>query len=185
MKIKIAILGKVPKGDKARESFHDWKQEYLTKIKAALPEASVLHGDHIRDDVGSELVVGHDVWTVKNADIVIVDARDKVGAGTAQEMIMAKYFKRPLVAVIPKETHHRKSNLTFNGVMIADWVHPFLDVTSDYVAANVDDAIDWIKKYSEGAIKKRIKDIGVIEAAIARFEKDLPEVLANYKSQGW
>ncbi len=183
-KIKITILGKVPKGDHARESFFDWRKEYIEKIKKALPEASVFHGDNIQDDVGPELVVGHDLWTVKNADVVIVDAREKIGAGTAQEMLMAKYFKKPLIAIIPPDTHHRRSNVTFNGVLIKDWVHPFLEVTSDHIVSDIDEAILWAQDYLTGKIKKPIKSISVFEKAIDRFEKDLPKIVAGYKKQG-
>jgi len=184
-KVKITLLGKVPKGDHARESFSDWKKEYINKIKEALPEASILHGDHIRDDVGSEVVVGHDLWTIKNADIIIADAREKIGAGTAQEMLMAKYFKKPLIAVIPPNTHHRRSDVTFDGVLIEDWIHPFLAIVSDHVASSVEEAVSWTSDYLIGKIEKPIKDISVFEKAIDRFEKDLPEVLLNYRRQGW
>jgi len=184
-KIKVTILGKVPKGDHARESFFDWKKEYIKKIKESLPEVSILHGDYVQDDVGSELVVGHDLWTIKNADIVIVDAREKIGAGTAQEMLMAKYFKKPLIAVIPPDTHHRRSNVTFNAVLIEDWVHPFLEVISDHVASSVDEAVSWTHDYLEGKIQKSIKDISIFEKAIDRFEKDLPELVSRYREQGW
>lgn len=183
--MKITILGKVPKGDAVRETWFDWKREYIDKIREILPNASALHGDHIKDDAGSELVVGHDIWTVKHADVVVVDAREKIGAGTAQEMIMAKYYKRPLVTVIPTDTHHRKSNITFNGVVIKDWVHPFLEVTSDYVATDIEDAVFWIKRYCESGAGIPIKGIDVIEAAVAHFESELPDIVSKYRSQGW
>ncbi|MDO8452063.1 MAG: hypothetical protein Q7S76_04315 [bacterium] len=184
-KIKITILVKVPKGDHVRETFADWKKEYIEILKKILPQSSILHGDHIRDDVGSELVVGHDLWTIKNADIVIVDAREKIGAGTAQEILMAKYFKKPLVTVIPKDSHHRKQNLVFNGVTVLDWIHPFLEITSDYIAPDIESAAVWVKGYNQNKLGKHIKGIEVMESAIKRFEHDLPEVLAKYKSQGW
>lgn len=183
MQINITILGKVPKGDDIRESFVDWKEEYIAEIRKKLPNANILHGDHIRDDVGSVLVVGHDLWTVKNADLVIVDARAKIGAGTAQEMLMAKYFKVPVIAVIPKDTHHRRTNLTFNGVLIEDWIHPFLDVSSDYVVENAEGAVAWAKDYVDGRIQEPVKNISVFEEAIALFEKEFPQMVASYKSK--
>ena len=183
MPIKITILGKVPKGDDVRKSFVDWKEEYITKITKALPEAKILHGDHIRDDVGAELVVGHDLWTVKNADIVIVDAREKIGAGTAQEMLMAKYFARPVVSVIPRDTHHRRSNMVFNEILIKDWIHPFLVVSSDYIAEDIEGAVKWITCFNAKEIKEPIKDISAFEDTITRFEEVLPEMVTKYQQQ--
>jgi len=183
MALKITILGKVPKGDKIRESFADWKERYVAEIEKQIPDAKILHGDHIRDDVGSTLVVGHDLWTVKNADVVVVNGEEKVGAGTAQEILMAKYFQRPVVCVIPKETHHRKSNLSFNGLLIEDWIHPFLDISSDYIAPSLEDAVSWVKDYGEGKVTAPIKDISVFEKAIEQFESTFPEMVERYKAE--
>ncbi|MEX2008126.1 MAG: hypothetical protein WD850_01385 [Candidatus Spechtbacterales bacterium] len=183
--MKIVLLGKLPKGDEARQSFVDWKKEFVDAIEAALPNASLLNGDLIRDDVGSELVVGHDLWMVKNADVVVVDAREKIGAGTAQEMVMAKYFKKPIVAVIPPDTPHRRSNLAFDGTVVEDWVHPFLEVSSDYVADDIEDAVVYLKKFSQGEIESEVKDISVFDNTIAMFEEELPRVLKKYRAQGW
>ena len=58
-KLKIVLLGSLPKGDEARKTFADWKQEYIEKIKHTIPEAIFIHGDLISDKEGSEVVVGH------------------------------------------------------------------------------------------------------------------------------
>lgn len=183
--MKITLLGKIPKGDTAREGFVEWYQEYAREIAAQVPEAVFLHGDLIRDKEGSMKVVGHDLWLVQHADIVVVDAQAKIGAGTAQEMVMAKYFKKPLIAVIPKDTHHRRSNVIFDGVNIEDWVHPFLDVSADYVAESIEDAAAWIRQYVDGAINQEIKDITVFTIAIDEFTSELPEVAKKYQEKGW
>ena len=91
-RVKIALLGSIPKGDEARENFVDWKTEYTQAINSAISGAIFLNGDLISDSVGSELVVGHDLWMIKHADIIVVNAPAKIGAGTAQEMVLAKYF---------------------------------------------------------------------------------------------
>ncbi len=180
--MKITILGKVPKGDATRETFLDWKAEYIQRITTLIPEAKVFHGDHIRDDVGSILVVGHDIWTVKNADVVIVDAQFKIGAGTAQEVMMAKFYSVPVVTVLPKDTHHRHSNVVFNGLLIEDWIHPFLDVSSDFIADSIEDAVMWVSEYSKGQHTMHIKSISVFEDAVTHFEEELPEMVINYNN---
>jgi len=168
--MKIALLGSLPKGDKVREGWVDWKPEYVEKIVALLPGAEILHGDAISDNVGAELVVGHDLALVKEADLVVVDARAKIGAGTAQEMVIAKYFGKPVVVVIPPGTHHRRSNVVFDGQTMEDWIHPFLKISSDYVASSVDDAVKWVEKFFKDSAEFKVKDLSVFEQAIARFE---------------
>lgn len=183
MKTKIVLLGSIPKGDEVRKDWIDWKEEYLNKIKKELPQAEFLHGDLIKDNVGEELVVGHDLWLVKHADIIIVDAKTKIGAGTAQEMVVAKLFGKPVISIIPKNTHHRKSDIVFDGENIPDWIHPFLFISSDFVAENVEEAIIWIKKIINKPLK--FKDISIYEKAIQRFEKKLNLVHRKYKDKGW
>ncbi len=182
-KLKIALLGSIPKGDEARKNWIDWKTEYTEKITRAIPQAQFLHGDLISDNVGPELVVGHDLWLIKNADIVIVHAISKIGAGTAQEIVLAKSFNKPVISIVPKDTHHRKSYVVFHNVTIEDWIHPFIAVSSDYVAQDIEEGITWIQDYL--LHPKEIKTMAVFDKAISSFEKELPDTLQSYRHQGW
>lgn len=182
--VKIMLLGSIPKGDHVRKNWTDWKNDYIKKIKQAIPSAVILNGDLISDNKGPELVVGHDLWLVKHADISIADARSKVGAGTAQEVFFAKLHKKPVISIIPKESHNRKSNIVFHGVTMDEWIHPFLLVSSDYIADTIEDAIAWINNHY---VKKKIavKSIFVFEDMIKKFESEMPEVVSEYKERGW
>ncbi len=181
--IKFALLGSIPKGDEERKNWIDWKTDYVEKISKAIPQAKFLNGDLISDNVGPDLVVGHDLWLIKNSDIVIVHATSKIGAGTAQEMVLAKYFKKPLISVVPKNTHHRRENVVFGGVNIKDWIHPFIFVASDFVAENIEEGIEWVKKFLDKP--EKIKTISVFDEKISLFEKELSDIVKSYKEQGW
>src|SRR5580700_3998899 len=143
--MKIVLLGSIPKGDDVRKDWIDWKIQYVEIIKRTAPNTTFVHGDAISDNAGPELVVGHDLAQVQQADVCVVDAQQKIGAGTAQEIVFAKYLKKPVIIVIPRGTHHRKTNVTFNGITIKDWIHPFLSLSCDYVAETVEDAATWVK----------------------------------------
>lgn len=179
------LLGSIPKGDEERKTFIDWKKDYIEKITKEIPNVEFLHGDLISDKVGPELVVGHDLWLIKHADIVIVHAVSKLGVGTAQEMVVAKGFKKPVVLVIPKNTHHRKSNVVFCGVLIKDWIHPFLFISSDFIAEDIEAVISWIESYIHNPKTFKIKNISVFDKAISDFEKDLKDIVKEYKGRGW
>ena len=142
----------------------------MEKIGSRIPDAEFIHGDSISDNAGAEIVVGHDLYQVKKPDLCLVDARFKIGAGTAQEIVIAKQFNKPVVIVIPKDSHHRKSNVTFHGVQMEDWIHPFLKVSTDYVADSVEDAAQWIEAYSKSPQLNKIKGLSVFEDAIDLFE---------------
>lgn len=183
--MKIILLGSLPKGDEVRKNWVDWKTEYVEKISKAIPQANFLHGDLISDKEGAEVVVGHDLYLIKNCDIAIVHATSKIGAGTAQEILMAKQFKRPVIAIIPKDSHHRKSNIVFHGTLIKDFINPFLFISTDYVAESIEDAIEWIKKFSKNSTSVKIKNFSVMEKCIETFSKKFPQLVEKYKSQGW
>ena len=168
--MKIVLLGSLPKGDDIRKNWVDWKEEYISAITKLLPDAEFIHGDSISDSAGTEMVVGHDLAQVKKADICVVDAFSKIGAGTAQEIVIAKQFKKPVVIVIPKDTHHRKSNVIFHGIEMEDWIHPFLKISTDYVADSIENAARWIKGYAKSPSSNIIKDLSVFEDAIDLFQ---------------
>ncbi len=170
--MKIVLLGSIPKGDDIRKDWVDWKLPYIKTIKSLLPDAEFIHGDMISDNAGAAMVVGHDLSMIKQANICVVDARQKIGAGIAQEMVIAKYLRKPVVAVIPKNTHHRKINVVFHGIIMDEWIHPFLKVSTDYVAESVEEAAKWIHEYSSAPEKFLIKDLSVYDDVIAKFEAD-------------
>ncbi|MEX0616273.1 MAG: hypothetical protein WD231_00505 [Candidatus Woykebacteria bacterium] len=179
--MKIMLLGSLPKGDEARRSFIDWKKDYEEKILKEIPDAQIVHGDLISDKEGPEIVVGHDLWLVKHSDVIIVDARAKIGAGTAQEMVLAKYFKKAVISILPKNTHHRRSNVIFHGETVEDWIHPFLYICSDFISETIEEAIKRIK----GSSGKNVKDFSVFEKEIKTFETKLPDVVKEYLKRGW
>jgi hypothetical protein len=166
--LKIALLGSIPKGDDVRAEWTDWKIAYKQAIRKQIPEATFIDGDSISDNAGPVLVVGHDLAMVKAADLCVVDAARKIGAGTAQEMMFAKYLGKPVVTVIPKDSHHRKSNITFHGVTMEEWIHPFLALSSDHVAKSIEDAARWI---ADGSRHAAPKDMSVYLQAIEAYQQ--------------
>ncbi|MBI4163583.1 MAG: hypothetical protein HY512_01860 [Candidatus Aenigmarchaeota archaeon] len=170
MSFRICLLGPVPKGDNVRGSWQDWKIKYKEGL-SVISDVIFVDGDEWKDETKPLLTFGHDAHTIKTSDIIIVNAEQKLGAGTAQEILIAKYFSKPVISILPKDTHHRRSNIVFHGKMIADWIHPFILTTSDLVVESIDDAINWIKEYKENPSRKSVKNIGIIDEAIEFFIK--------------
>lgn len=172
MKLKIFLAGSIPKGDDVRKQWIDWKAGYK-QVLSQLDNVEFADGDAWKDETKPFLLFGHDVNLVKTSDIIIVNAEKKIGSGigvgTAQEIMAAKYFSRPVITVLPKNTHHRRSNAVFDGILIPDWISPFLLSTSDLVVETVHDSLPWIREYAENPKSKKIKNIGIIDEAIAEY----------------
>lgn len=170
MTLKICLLGSLPKGDDVRKNWKDWKIKYKEKL-SQIPNIEFTDGDAWRDETKPLQLVGHDTHLIKTADIIIVNSEKKLGAGTAQEMVIAKYFSRPVISVLPKDTHHRRSNIVFDNTKINDWLHPFIATFSDLVVERIDDCIEWIKEFKKNPKSKKIKDITIIDEAINSYLK--------------
>lgn len=169
--MKIFLAGKIPKGKDANAT--DFVESIVPHIR--LKNIEFIKGEkRDLDESDFFLVFGWDCKHIKNSDIVIVDAREKIGAGTAQEMLIAKYFGKPIITILPKDTHHRKSNLEFNGKVITDWIHPFIYSTSDIIVESEKEIESAIKKVVNGNVK--IKDISIIEDSIDYANKKLNKV---------
>ena len=108
-----------------------------------------------------EIDLPADCQHIKNSDLVIVNAESQLGVGTSQEMLIAKYFKKPVVTILPKDTYHRKSNIAINNKLIADWIHPFIFSTSDFILENINE----INNIKEKIFTSEIKDISILDVS--------------------
>ena len=169
--MKIYLAGSVPKGDKEAETFYDWRKAYMSIIKKSLPDTQPIDPNNVFDLEGNSLAVfGADCLWIQEADLVIVHAEKKLGAGTAMEYVVAKYFNKPVITVLPKDTHHRRSNLYFEKRLVEDWIHPFIDVFSDIVVEKPEELVPAIKKLK----KMPIKGIEIINEGM-RYAQGLME----------
>lgn len=172
--MKVYLAGKLPKGKKAIENWVDWRQEYRKVLLTKFPELVIFDPDtdccnHKGvTEKDSLFWFGRDSNMIKNSDAVVVQADIKLGAGTAQEMLIAKYFLKPVVAVLPKDTHHRRTNLMMRSGLVDDWIHPFINSTADLVVERLEDSLDWLHDYKVNPNKK-IKNINIIDEAIEHF----------------
>ena len=160
--MKIYLAGSVPKGDDEAKKFDDWRGRYKQSLQGFF-DADFIEPYHRELDESDFLaVVGQDCRHIKESSLVIVNAEEKLGVGTAQELVIAKYFKKPVISVLPKNTHHRRSNVVFHGKVVEDWIHPFIYTFSDFVVENVNE----IEKIKDKIFSSEVKDISVIDEAV-------------------
>lgn len=160
---EIYLAGSVPKGDKEAEGFTNWRTKWSEVLPKVFENSQIINPYDPKLDEGDFLqVVGQDLGHIKRASLIVINAEEKLGAGTAMEMVAAKYFSKPVITVLPKDTHHRRSNVTFNGKLVKDWIHPFIWHFSDFIVESVDEVED-IKKKLETT---KIKGISIIDEAI-------------------
>jgi hypothetical protein len=166
--MKVYLAGSVPKGDGEAKDFKDWRKEYTAIIRKSFPDFHPIDPNNVFAIEGDSLgVFGADCLWIQESDAVIVHGEKKLGAGTAMELIIAKYFKKPVITVLPKDTHHRRSNLIFDGRLVEDWIHPFIDVFSDIIVEKPEQLASAMKKITT----MQIKGMEVIDEGVEYAKK--------------
>ncbi len=166
MTVKIYLSGGIKKDDNDRKVC--WSEEDRETIRSVL-EGGVKFLDPQGNPEGADpfAAFGLDLQDVKEADIIIVDGREKRGIGVGAEMLAAKIWGKPVVAIAPKNGHYRRDLLEHFGQEIEDWQHPFLFSISDAVVDSVEEAAGWVKGFLEKP--GPVKDSSVLDEAIGYF----------------
>ncbi len=120
----------------------------------------------------AEMVFGRDAFFIENADLVIVNLTDDIGIGGAQEMLIAKYFRRPLLGIAKKGGKFVNPQKEEYGKKI-NFVHPFVHVPCDAVVNDTDGAAVWIRK--EFPKLKTAKGMKCIDGSVKYYMKNFFE----------
>jgi len=189
MKFSIYLAGKIPKG-KENDNYVDWRKDFIEIMEEKrknFPNISkVVYLDpHVMkgDIIPSVDFFGRDVHMVAISDCIIVDARAKIGAGVAQEILIAKYYGKPVVTVVPNNSHyHKKTNVMGSEI---DYRHPFIFSSSDVVVQDFKQAVDCLLKHFLGE-RMDIKGIDILDLSQKyylenHFQKD--ESMKEWKEE--
>ena len=176
--LRIYIAGKVSPHSVFGK--HDWRDDFckeLSKksgliIKNLDPTKS--DEDFYLNEKDYMLIFGRDCFMIQLADIVIVNLTDDISVGGSQEMLIAKYFKKPLIGIAPLGGKFRKESKEIRGEEYNDYTDPFVFVPCDVIVNNIDEAAEVMKKlFSEEQGKiKDIKDLGIIDDALSYYKKE-------------
>ncbi len=171
-KLKVYVAGKVsPNSVFGR---HDWRGGFCAKL-AELSGLEIVNldptqsrGDFDLDENDAKLILGRDCFMINSADLVIVNLTDDISVGGSQEMLIAKYYCKPLVGIAPKGGKFNKTETEIRGKMFRDWVHPFVAVPCDVVVEDIEGAAEYIKSFSARAAEL-VKDISILDKASAYY----------------
>lgn len=161
--MKIYLAGSIPKGDGEAENFKNWRVKYSQVLGNIFDAEFIDPYEKELDESDALLVFGKDCSQIKDADLVIVYAEEKLGVGTSQELVIAKYFSKKVVTILPKDSPHRKSNIVFGGKLVPDWRHPFLVAFSDLIYEKIEDV------NMEDIKNLQYKKITIIDKAVSYF----------------
>lgn len=178
MKHVVYLAGKVPKGTGEKKAFVNWRSEFRVTVRVCSREFGFEDTVEFLDPAHSvnygciptEAYFGRDVHMIHSSDVIIVDARAKIGLGTAQEILIAKYYNIPSIAVCPKDSHYNKHIDAGNGELF-HYLHPFLYATADIVVETFDDAARVLVEHLSGKNRIRMKPMNCIESSRKEYEE--------------
>lgn len=172
--LKVYIAGKVSKDSVFKT--HDWRDEFCKSLSQVSGREIINldptkeRGTGIFDENDSRLVFGRDLYMIKLSDVVIVYLSDDISVGGSQEMLIAKYFRKPLIGIAPKEGKFNLSVYDNYGVTVKNWVHPFVAETCDVVVATPNEAAQKLSEVTDKNFKS--KEISVIDIATKYFQEE-------------
>jgi hypothetical protein len=114
-------------------------------------------------------VFGQDCYLIKSSDVVIAYLTDDVSVGSSQEMMIAKYYGKPLIAIAPNGGKFNNSKKQLLGRIYNNWKHPFVEATCDAVVNSIDAAAKFIIDYFSKPQSVKPKDISILDESIKYF----------------
>jgi hypothetical protein len=132
--------------------------------RAALSEALDIDVYFVSPDAPVEdlsdlsALFGRDIYGVKIADVVVVDARQKRGLGVGIEMVAAKMYDKPLIAAVPQGSHYRQDDVALTGGVVSEYVHPHIRGLCDEVVGDFEAAGRWLAEYLDRRPEVKGKD---------------------------
>ena len=170
--IKVYVAGKVSPDSTMGTSF--WRDEFCKKL-GEKSGAKILNLDPTTRKVlpfDPKMVFGRDSLMIKKSDLVIVNLTDDISVGGSQEMLIAKYFNKPLLGIAKEGGKFLNKNFVDFG-RVVDFVHPFVFGTCDAIVHNEDEAAEWIKNNFG---KEQPKGMSCIDDSIEYYMKNYFDV---------
>ncbi len=166
--IKVYVAGKMSK----HSSFdsHQWRDDFLREI-SGLTGIKFISFDPTRaskDYRNLEMVFGSDVHMISQIDVLVVYLSDDISVGGSQEILIAKYFKKPVIALAPLGGKFNGGTKEVAGQIIENYKHPFVYSTCDVVCSDIKDVAEALKNLD----KIKPKTIKLIEQAKDKFSKE-------------
>ncbi len=157
--LKIYVAGKVSK--ESVFGTHHWRDDFVAKL-SELSGLSLVNLDPLKNDVDQgkpEDVFGADCRMIAEADVMVVYLSNDISVGGSQEILIAKYYEKPVIGLAPKGGKFNGGAKEMFGKIIDDYKDPFVFTTCDVVC----DDIESVAKALENLHKIKPKTIKIID----------------------
>jgi hypothetical protein len=165
--LKIYVAGKVSK--ESTFGTHYWRDGFVEKL-SKLSGRKLISLDPAQkksDQNDYEEAFGADLYMISQSDVVVVYLSDDISVGGSQEILIAKYFNKPVIGLAPLGGKFNHKNKRIFGQTIGNYRHPFVYSTCDIVCNDIDSVAKALKEVE----KIRPKTIDIIDLATKKYKE--------------
>jgi len=170
MRLKVYVAGKV--SSNSVFGTHDWRDKFCKELSLK-SGIEIVNLDPVRyeidfdvDHKDSKFIVGKDYFLIKESDVVIVNLTDDISVGGSQEMLIAKYYKKPLIGIAPKGGKFNKTEKEILGKIYKYYIDPFVSVSCDRVGENLEQVAGFLKEFFS---PDKIKSISILDDSLEYY----------------
>lgn len=164
--MKIYVAGKVSKDSVF--GTHDWRDDFCKKLEV-LSGINIENLDPTKTTVGqgdTELVFGLDSYLISQADAVIVYLSDDISIGGSQEILIAKYFKKPVIGLARHGGKFNGADKEYFGKVVKNYKDAFVFTTCDIVCETVEEVGESLKT----VLSIEVKTLDIIDKAVDYYK---------------
>ncbi len=168
LKIRLFIAGNFVTNPFYKST--NWREEVYKKLDEYI-EFEIVNVDPTKTSILEDEplgVFGQDCYLIKSSDIVIAYLTDDVSVGSSQEMLIAKFYGKPLLGIAQDGGKFNNSKKELLGKIYNNWKHPFVAATCDAIVNSVEEAAKFIIEYFSTPQPKP-KDINILNESIEYF----------------
>jgi hypothetical protein len=165
--VKVYLAGKVRKDSSL--GTHYWRDDFIKKLQE-LSGLKLESLDPVKtqvDQANPALVFGADSYLISQADVLVVYLTDDISVGGSQEILIAKYFEKPVIGLAPRGGKFNGSKKELFGKTIEDYKDPFVFTTCDVVCATIEE------------VARQLKNIDKIQPKTLNIIKDLAKLYSD------
>jgi hypothetical protein len=165
--LRVYVAGKVSK--ESAFGTHYWRDGFVKKL-SDLSGRKLISLDPAQkksDQNDYEEAFGADVYMISQSDVVVVYLTDDISVGGSQEILIAKYFNKPVIGLAPFGGKFNHKNKKIFGQTIENYKHPFVFSTCDIVCNDIESVAKALKEVE----KIRPKAIDIIDQATKKYKE--------------
>lgn len=164
--LKVYIAGKVAKDSVFKT--HHWRDDFCKQLED-LSGLKIINLDPLKtennlSDYNS--VFKKDCKLIDESDVVIVYLSDDISVGGSQEILIAKYLKKPVIGLAPYGGKFNGRTYIMDGVEHKDFKDPFVFSTCDVVCKDIIEVADALQEID----KIKPKTLKIIDDALEKLE---------------